>query len=190
MVNQRVGGGATQTPKARPTSPAGQAGQVTQQVADTAKDTVSKATETAKQQADTQLSKVGDGLERFAETLHQTSGNLRQQDQGMVAGYVDKAASQVERASDYLRVSTFNDIIDDVQSYARREPVVAISVAVGIGFLAARLLKASVRSGSSTGQTQTLRYQTPGYSTPRKDPLLESQYAIPGAPVNRYGNGA
>jgi ElaB/YqjD/DUF883 family membrane-anchored ribosome-binding protein len=191
MVNQRVGGSATPTPKSRASgTTGGQTGQVTQQVSDTARETVSKATETAKQQADTQLNRLSGGLERIAETLHETSGNLRQQDQGMVAGYVEKAASQVERASDYLRVSTANDIIEDVQSYARREPVVAIGVAVGVGFLAARLLKASMRSGTPGGSGQTLRYQTRAYSTSRTNPSLESQYAVPGVTTNRYGNGA
>lgn len=184
MVNQRSTT-TTTTPRSRPagSNVPGQSGQAVQQVTDTAKETVSKATDAVQQQADTQLDRVGSGLERVAETLHETGDTLRQNDQAMVGDYVHKAAGQIERASDYLQTHSVSDIIEEVQSYARREPVVTIAVAAGIGFLAARLLKASMRSGATSGGASTWDYRT----TRSANPVIEAQYAPGGS---RYGNGA
>lgn len=192
MVNQPMSTGATSISRNRPGSrPAtgSQPNAALQQVSDAAKETASKATETAKQQADTQLQKVSEGLERVAQTLHQSGTELRQSEQAMLANYVDNAATQVERASDYLRASSVTQIIDDVQSYARREPVVAIGVAVGLGFLAARLLKASVGGGSGSSSAQAIRYQVPAYSNQGNDGMT-NQHAGAGSVGTRYGDGA
>jgi ElaB/YqjD/DUF883 family membrane-anchored ribosome-binding protein len=192
MVNQRVSGSATSASRTRAAgSPTGQAAQAAQQVSETARQTVTQATETARQQADRQLDKVSQGLEQFAQTMHQTGDTLQQNEQAALGQYVHKAAGQVERASDYLRVSSVNDIIDDVQSYARREPVVALSVAVGLGFIAARLLKASMKGTSGSGQYLAYQtsYQPPFYGSTQQD---QSHYPTPGTGTvgNRYGNGA
>lgn len=190
MANERVGGVTTSTTRGRPSTPGtGQAAQPVQQVRDTAKQTMVQATDTAKQQADRQLNNLSDGLDQVAQTLHEAGDSMRQNNQGMVGGYIDKAADQVERVSDYVRMRSVDDIVDDVQSYARREPVVTIGVALGVGFIAARLLKASL------GRTQpdrgtTISYRTPAYSADRIDPVIDEQYATRGSLGNRYGNGA
>ncbi len=191
MANERVGVTTSTTSRSRPSQGAAASSQQTvQQVRDTARQTVMQATDTAKQQADRQLNKVSDGLDQVVQTLHQASDSLRENNQGIVGGYVDKAADQVERISDYVRERSVEEIVGDVQSYARREPVVTIGVALGVGFIAARLLKASLGRTQSGRGTQMIRYQTPAYAADRIDPILQEDYATPGTVGNRYGNGA
>jgi ElaB/YqjD/DUF883 family membrane-anchored ribosome-binding protein len=151
---------------------------------------MAQATDTAKQQADRQLDNVSDGLDQVVQTLHQAGDSMRQNNQGMVGGYIDKAADQVERVSDYVRVRSVDDIVDDVQSYARREPVIAIGVALGVGFIAARLLKASLGRKQPQRRMPMSQYQTPAYSADRMDPVIDETYRTPGTIGNRYGNGA
>lgn len=192
MANERVGGVTTSTTsRSRPSQAgSGQSQQAVQQVRDTARQTMTQATDTAKQQADRQLNKVSDGLDQVVQTLHQASDSLRENNQGMVGGYVDRAADQVERISDYVRERSVEEMVDDVQSYARREPVVTIGVALGVGFIAARLLKASFSRSQSGRGARTIRYQTPAYAADRIDPILDETYSTPGSVGNRYGNGA
>ncbi len=174
MVNQRGTGGAPTTTRSRPASPgaSGQAGKVVEEVGDTARETVARATETAKQQADTKREKLGGGLERVAQTMHQTGNDLRQKNQAMVGDYLDQAAGQVEKVSDYLRGHSVDQIISDVDAFARREPAITIGVALGLGFLAARLLKASLNRANPSRQTGSTTYRTPAYSADNIDPLI------------------
>jgi hypothetical protein len=101
---------------------------------------------------------------------------------------VHKAAGTVERASGYLEEHSVDEIIADVESYARREPAIVLGVAVGIGFLAARLVKAATRRSSSS-QGETLRYRAPAYKATREVPVLSPQYESRPGVSQRYGNG-
>ena len=190
MVNQGVGSGRTIQRNRNVTSgPTTETAQPAQQVADTARQTVSKATETAKQQADNQRQKVSGGLDRVAQTLHETGDNLRQNQQGMLGEYIEKAATKVEQASGYLNERSVDQIISDVESYARREPAILLGVAVGIGFLAARLIKASTGRATSGLRGQTLRYTTPAYTADRDMPVVGPAYETRPGVASRYGNG-
>ena len=190
MATERSVTASTAT-RSRPTTAAsGQPAQAVQQVSDTARQTMTQATETAKQQANRQLDKVSDGLEQVAQTLHQAGDSLRENNQAAVGTYVDKAAGQIERASTYVRVRSVEEIIEDVQGYARREPVVTIGVALGIGFIAARLLKASLGRANPQGSNDRSRYQTPAYFADRTDSMTRDPYGVTGSSVNRYGDGA
>src|SRR2546421_12751885 len=103
MVNQGVGSGRTIQRNRNVTSgPTTETAQPAQQVADTARQTVSKATETAKQQADNQRQKVSGGVDRGAQTLHETGDNLGQNQQGMLGGYIGKAGTKEEQDSGCL----------------------------------------------------------------------------------------
>ena len=190
MLNQRPGTGTTST-RSRPTgSPSGQPAQAAQQVGETARETVSRAAETAKQQADTQLDKVGGGLQQLAHSLHQSSNTLRQSNQPMVSDYIDRAAGQLERVSEYLRDRSVDQIVADVDTIARRESLVTVGVALGVGFLAARLLKASIGRADPGREAASPVYRTPAYSADRMDPIIQEEDDTPGAVGNRYGNGA
>lgn len=177
------------TTRSRPAT-GGSASQPVQQVTQTAQQTVAQATDTAKQQANRQLDKVSDGLEQVAQTLYQAGESLRENNQATVGSYVDKAAGQVERASTYVRVRSVEEIIEDVQAYARREPVVTIGVALGIGFIGARLLKASLGRVNPEGVNDGARYRTPAYYADRTNSTMRTANGVTRSSASRYGDGA
>jgi hypothetical protein len=122
---------------------ADKAGQVAEQAKDALGDTVSKVRDQAISQVDAQKSRATDTVNSVAQAVHQTAEQLRQQDQGAIAGYADKAADQIERFSTYLNNRDFNDMAIEVQRFARRQPAIFLGGALLAGMLAARFLKSS-----------------------------------------------
>jgi hypothetical protein len=101
----------------------------------------------AREQVGTQLSgqkdRVAEGLGGMAQALRQTGQQMRDQDQLGLTGYVDRAASQVESFSSYLRENDMGRVVDDVERFARREPALFLGGAFVLGLLGARFLKSS-----------------------------------------------
>jgi len=120
----------------------------TQQVTDKTKETIGDVANAAKQQADNQRERLANGIEQVAGSLRQTGEALSQRDQNLAGDYAQKAASQVERAADYLRERSVEQMVGDVQDFARREPALLLGGAFALGFLAARFLKVGGRSAS------------------------------------------
>jgi len=75
-----------------------------------------------------------------ANALRQTSQQL---DGNSVAPFVAKAADHLERASGYVRTADLRKIQRDVESFARREPLLFLGGAFALGMAAARFLKAT-----------------------------------------------
>ncbi len=77
----------------------------------------------AKQQATSQLStqkdRAVDSLGTVADALRQTGKHLRESDQQGIAQYADKAAERVEQFSGQLRGKDVQEIVRDVERYAR-----------------------------------------------------------------------
>jgi hypothetical protein len=119
------------------------AGQVAEQAKDALGETVSKVREQAVSQVDAQKARATETVNSVAQAVHQTAEQLRQQDQGAIAGYADKAADQIERFSTYLNNRDFNDLAIEVQRFARRQPAIFLGGALLAGMLAARFLKSS-----------------------------------------------
>jgi hypothetical protein len=154
----------TQTPSSRPAragasgAPAKPDGGAAQGVADQAQDavgqvvdqaqqTASQVTGQAKQQATGQLEsqkgRLVDSLVTVSQALRQTGQHLNEQQQGAVAGYVERAAEQVERTTNYLRARDVRALLDDTQQLARREPALFLAGALALGFVGARFLMSS-----------------------------------------------
>ena len=77
----------------------------------------------------------------LANAVRGTSERLRSGQQDRVAGLTDGLADQVERLGGYLRDRNFSDFRRDAESFARRQPAVAVGIALGLGMLGARFLK-------------------------------------------------
>ena len=54
--------------------------------------------------------------------LRETGQQLRNQGQGPIAEYADKAADQVERFAGYLRENDVDSLLNDARSFARGNP--------------------------------------------------------------------
>ena len=93
--------------------------------------------ERGKQDAATTLGSV-------AHRLRESGSQLRASDAEDFAGeYVERAAQQIERFSQYVQRADFREMVDEVESFARRRPAVFIGTAFAAGILAARFLKSS-----------------------------------------------
>ena len=118
---------------------------------ETASTLVDQASQVASTQANNQMTRAASMLDGVAQSLYETSTNIREQ-QPQIASVADQAASRVEGFSSYLRDHDMNDVVRDAESYARREPLVFLGAAFAVGFIAARFLKASSpNSGTNAG---------------------------------------
>ncbi|CBS90087.1 hypothetical protein [Azospirillum lipoferum] len=90
-----------------------------------------------------QTGRAADQLGGVANALHKAAEQLNQENGGVVADYAVQAADRVERVADMLRDATVDDIVGEVEGFARRQPEVFIGAAFAVGFLAARFIKSS-----------------------------------------------
>ena len=139
---------------------AGQAQQLAGQVADRAQQQTGQVAEQIKQQASSRLSgqidRAAEGLGNLSQALLSLSGQLRQQDQALIAEYTTRTAEQVQRAASYLRGKDVDQLVDEAEGFARRQPVVFLAGAFGLGVVAARFLKSSgQRTGPDAAQAGT-----------------------------------
>lgn len=132
-----------------------QAKQATSEVAEQVKQTTGQVADLAREQVSTRLSgqkdRAAEGLTSVADALRQTGQQLRGQDQQMVTDYIDSAAAQVEKISNYLRQNDLGGLVDDIESLARRQPGLFMGGAFALGLLGARFLKSSRPYTSPTG---------------------------------------
>jgi hypothetical protein len=124
-----------------------QAQDTVSQVVDQAQGVAAQVADQAKQQATSQLAsqkdRAVDGLATVAQALRQTGQTLQQQDQETVGGYVEQAAQRVESMTNYLRAHEVHELLEDTQNLARRQPVLFLTGALALGFVAARFLMSS-----------------------------------------------
>jgi hypothetical protein len=119
------------------------------QAVDQAQQMAGQVADQAKQQATSQLdsrkNQAVDSLGTVAQALRQTSQHLRQNDQGTIAQYTDKAAERVEQFTGQLRGKDVQTMVRDVERYARQQPAVFLGGAFVLGLLGARFLKSTAQ---------------------------------------------
>src|SRR5687768_14642847 len=76
----------------------------------------------ASTQLSTQKDRATDTLGSVASAIRQTTQTFRDQQQDTLAGYVERAADQIDRLSAGLRDRDVSGLIDDTQQFARRQP--------------------------------------------------------------------
>jgi len=189
-------GGVSGTAGATGTGGMPAAGEVVDQVKDQAAQIKSQVADTATSKLEEQKGQAASGLDNISQVVRKTGDELRSQDQDRLAGYIDQAAEQLDRATGYLRNSDMRQIVRDVESFARREPTLFIGGAFALGLLGARFLKSSTppggpqtRSGSAT-QSSLSAYSTySSLSNTQRMPTQTNQYAT-GQPAYATGGGA
>jgi uncharacterized protein YukE len=117
--------------------------QVAGQVAQTAKGKAQSAFQTQKQQMTQNLTTV-------TQALRDTSNTLESKNVGPAATVLDSAADRIEGATTYLQSSNLDDIMRDAENFARQNPFVFLGGAFALGVAAARFLKSSAASSSSS----------------------------------------
>ncbi len=125
--------------------------QAVQQGKEMAGGLMDRARETVKTQIGTQKNNAATGLNDVAQALLLSSNHLQEQGQGGVAHYADAAAEKITSLSGYLRESDVEEVLDQVQSFARQQPALFLGGAVLLGVVAARFLKSSSPDGGTGG---------------------------------------
>ena len=137
-----------------------------------AHDQAMKLVDTARQQATSQISsqqeRLAGTLNTVATALHDVSREIRKQDEGPIAEYVDSAANQVEHVANLLREQDLEQLMNTTAQFARRQPALFLGAAFALGFAATRFIKSSSPSGG--GQMRSgdsgLWYERPdGYGS-------------------------
>jgi hypothetical protein len=85
-------------------------------------------------------SKSALGVSDLARTLRQTSRQL----EGNTAGsFVDRAADQLDRVSELLETKDPEELVHNVERFAREQPLLFLGGAFALGIAGARFLKSS-----------------------------------------------
>jgi len=130
-----------------------QAKQTTNEVVNQVQQQASSQLNRQKDTAASELSTVGNAIRRFGESLNnEGQGPIAR----MAAQYGDKAAESLDRAARYLREQDPQRLLNDVQSFGRRQPALLIGGAFLLGFAGARIIKSSMDAASSSGNQRSL----------------------------------
>jgi hypothetical protein len=131
-----------------------------------------KLVDTARQQATSQIGmqqqRLAGTLNTVATALHDASHEMRKQDEGPIADYVDTAANQVEHFANMLREQDLEQLMTTTAQFARRQPALFLGAAFALGFAATRFIKSSAPStGGQMGSGNSgLWYERPdGYGS-------------------------
>lgn len=95
---------------------------------------------------DEQKNRAADGLGGIADVFRNAGNELRNENE-TIAQYVDMASDQMKKFADHIRTRGVSDMLDDVNQFARRSPVLFIGGAFIVGLGLARFLKASADRG-------------------------------------------
>jgi len=129
-----------------------------QQVAERAQEGAGQAREKVRQQVDERSTEAGRQVQSAAGDARSFAEHLRSQGKDAPARYAEQAADRAERLGGYLERSGGDEILHDVEDFARRNPWAAVAGGVALGFALSRMLKASSseRYRQSSGQRAQL----------------------------------
>jgi hypothetical protein len=143
-----------------------QALNVVSQVATQAKQAVSTR---VAEQTDRGAEDLGDVAKALRKTSRQLDGNI-------ASPLVEKAAEQLERASEFLHTANAGQMAQAAQSFARREPLLFLGGAFAAGIVVARFLK----STSHREDDASSDAPPPNEDAPAEDRTATSQWAADG----------
>jgi ElaB/YqjD/DUF883 family membrane-anchored ribosome-binding protein len=113
------------------------------QVSDKARDTMRTVGEQASrvasnvgQTADQAAQSAGSGLRNLGEQLRENAPR-----EGMLGSAAQYAAGGLERTGRYIEEQGFSGMMDDLTDVIRRNPMPAVLIGVGLGFLLGRALR-------------------------------------------------
>jgi hypothetical protein len=151
-----------------------QAKEQTQRVLEQTQQKAGQAIDQARTQVVSQLESQKDratgSMESVALALRQTGQHLQEQDQAALSGYAESAAEALERFSGYMSQRDVNQMIGEVESFARRQPMLFLGSTFALGLLAGRFLKSSSPDhGSMAGQGSAALYPSGNYRTDTRE---------------------
>ena len=128
---------------------AGQAQEKAKEAAGQVQEKAQQGAQQAKGQLRTQVdqrsTQAGEKVTGTASDIRTIAQQLREQGKDQPAKLAERAADHTERVGGYLTDSSADRILDDAESYARRQPWAVAAGGALLGFAASRFLKASSR---------------------------------------------
>jgi hypothetical protein len=120
------------------------------QVGQAAKDALGQVKENATSTIDDKKANIAQGLTSVAETLRQVGDSVKPPEgepankvAELTTQYTETLSQQVEKVSGYLEQQDLRGLMNDLESFARRNPAIFLGGAFALGILAARFLKSS-----------------------------------------------
>jgi len=128
-------------------------------VIDQAKEKAGQMVDQVKQEASKrfagQIGTASQSLHSASEALRDVSGQLREKEQKPVADVADRFAERVDSFSSYLENKGLDQIVGDVESFARSQPAAFIGAAFALGLAASRFLKSGPQAETSASYEST-----------------------------------
>jgi hypothetical protein len=148
------------------------------QAEEKAQNAVGKAQDSVREQLNSRSTEAGEKVASTAGDLRSVGEELRNQGKDTPAKLADQAAERTEQVGSYLRESDADKLLEDIESFGRRQPLAVLAGGLVVGIAAARFLKASSRG----------RYQArTGSRGPT--PQLQAPTSVSGQARERSGQG-
>ena len=87
--------------------------------------------------------RIADSMGGMADAVRNTAERLDDEGNPTVAENMHRAANGIQRFSNTVRDRDISWLVGEIESFARRQPVVFIGTGVAVGFLLTRFLKSS-----------------------------------------------
>ena len=133
---------------------------------------------------DQRTSQAGEQVRKMAQALRQSGEHMRDQgESGQVVGVAEGAADRFERLSGYLDQTSGDELLHDVEEFARRRPWMVAGMGLVAGIAASRFLKASSerRYGSAQRSGYASRHGYDPYPSGHADePISRESYGTSG----------
>lgn len=102
--------------------------------------------------AETGKDRVAEQLDHVARALRSTGEGLRnEQETAPISQYADRIGDKIEEASRYLRDHQAIDLMDEVESVARRQPLLFLGGAFAVGIAIGRFFKSTTAASFEGG---------------------------------------
>jgi hypothetical protein len=156
-----------------------------------ARSLMDRAREGAFKKLDSQRERAATGLGSMVDALRESGRQLEGQNATM-ASYVSGAASQLERFSGGIRDRDVQQIVRDVEQFARHRPAIFLGSAFALGLATARFLKSSSSESEAGASSASSRTSGAGssYSTGRTWPDEPRADAVVGGSMGTSAGGA
>lgn len=162
------------------------------EVAEQAKQRASEMTDQGKSalrsQIDERSTQAGSQVRTNAQDLRTVGDELRKQGKETPAKVADQLADRGEKIGSYLESSDAQQILSDVENFARKQPWAVVAGGLALGFLASRFLKSSSSQRYGSGDVyvrsaSSLRSELESSSSYRTPPPYQPVSDYSSSPV-------
>lgn len=115
-----------------------------QAVRENASKLTGQASDKAREYADMGKARARESLGQLSRMLEDAAGQIDEKLGGQYGQYARSAAGQVNGFADRLEAKDVDELVEDVRSFVRQSPGVAIGAAATVGFVLARLVQAGL----------------------------------------------